>query len=106
MSAKKQNLPAPTVQNSQNIELKEISIKDNGSHVNVVVSGLPASTKVTANFKVGIHDRHVSGTTSGTTPLKLRLDSGWYSQLSGKTATVTYTTDQGTSAALSIKIVD
>ena len=45
MSAKKQNLPAPIVQNSQNIELKEISIKDNGSHVNVVVSGLPASTR-------------------------------------------------------------
>ena len=106
MSAKKQNLPAPTVQNSRLFVLKEISIKDNGSHVNVVVSGLPASTKVTANSKVGIHDRHVSGTTSGTTPLRLRLESGWYSQFSGQTATVTYTTDQGTSDALSIKIVD
>jgi len=106
MSAKKQNLPAPIVQNSQNIELKEISIKGNGTHVNVVVSGLPGNTKLTANFKVGTHDRHVSGTTSGTTPLRLRLESGWYSQFSGQTATVTYTTDQGTSDALSIKIVD
>ena len=110
MRSKNQNLPAPTVQNSQNIELKEISIKDNGSHVNVVVSGLPASTKVTANFKVDTpnheYDRQVSGTTSGTTPLRLRLESGWYSQFSGQTATVTYTTDQGTSDALSIKIVD
>ena len=106
MSSKRQNLPAPTVQNSQNIELKEISIKGNRTHVHVVIAGLPDKTELTAHFLVEGHDRSVKGTTSGTTPLRLRLESGWYSQFSGQTATVTYTTDQGTSDALSIKIVD
>ena len=106
MSAKKQNLPAPTVKNSQNIELKEISIKGNGTHVNVVIAGLPDKTELTAHFLVKGHDRSIKGTTSGTTPLRLRLESGWYSEFSGKTATVMYTVGQEKSAELNIKIVD
>ena len=106
MRSKNQNLPAPTVQNSQNIELKEISIKGNGTHVNVVIAGLPDKTELTAHFKVGRYDRFVTGTTSGTTPLRLRLESGWYSELSGQEATVMYTVGQDTSDVLNIEIVD
>lgn len=72
----------------------------------MVIAGLPDKTELTAHFLVEGHDRSVKDTTSGTTPLRLRLESGWYSEFSGKKATVMYTVGQEKSAELNIEIVD
>ncbi|WP_314919674.1 hypothetical protein [Pseudomonas helleri] len=106
MSTSKKAQQAPKVQSPDGKELTEISVSTYRSHVEIVVSGQAGGTKVTAHFKVQENaDWSYSATAVAGQPLKIELQAAAYKLHQGKTATITYTTDQGTSDALHIKIV-